>query len=795
MKILKRILLAILVLLAVAVAVVFIYLNKQAPKYEGSLEAEGISAETEVLFDEFGIPHIYAENAGDAYFALGYVHAQERLFQMELIKRLISGRMAELLGPDLVKTDQYFLTLGVREEAKRMAALAFPARETPMQKEGFAYIDGINHFINTGTMPLEFQLLGIKKEPYTMEDMYSTVIYMAMAFTNGFKIDLVLEEIEKVYGQAYLQDWFMNYASYHQPTMAEDSTGLPDNALSLNGAFPDLFLPVWEGSNAWVVSPSKSKSGQVITANDTHIAFSQPSVWYEAHLEYPGFSFYGSYLAGVPFAAIGHNRDISWGMTIFPMDISDLYLEKSNPENPDEVWVDDHWQAVEKIQKVIKVKGAADVECTVKKTRHGPIMNEVMEGMGEAPVSFWWSLFELPNNSVKAFYDMGHARNIDEARAAAATNDILGLNVVYGDKDGNIALWSSGKIPKRPAHVNPAQFLDGASGADELLGYYDFSENPQSENPESGFLVSANNEPQPVNGIIYPGYYLPNGRVNRITELLASKGNWTIEEMKNIHGDYTSAIHADNATKIVGILKNSGMSDDEMTLLNLMDGWSGEHGAESKAAIVYNKFIYYMTLEGLGDELSPLAFEEVLKSYSYRNSVPNFINNPASPWWDNVSTADAHESQQDIFKLAFEETAANLYAGLGKDLGKWRWADVNILTHVHPIGRKKPFDKIFNVGPFPTAGGNGVPNKQEHVLSADDQYNVQSGPALRILLDFADVDHSLNINPTGQSGNIMSDHYDDQAEMYVNVQYHTQKMNRQDIEKNARQLVFKPKEQ
>lgn len=163
MKILKRFLLAILVLLVVAVAVVFVYLNKQAPQYEGSLVAEGISAETEVLFDEFGIPHIYAENAEDAYFALGYVHAQERLFQMELIKRLISGRMAELLGPDLVKTDKYFLTLGVREEAKRMAALAFPARETAMQKEGFAYIDRINHFINTGTMPLEFQLLGIKR--------------------------------------------------------------------------------------------------------------------------------------------------------------------------------------------------------------------------------------------------------------------------------------------------------------------------------------------------------------------------------------------------------------------------------------------------------------------------------------------------------------------------------------------------------------------------------------------------------------------------------------------------------
>lgn len=792
MKIVFRIALVLLLLIVIALAFGYRFLQKQAPRYEGEVTAEVLKAEAEILFDEYGVPHIYADNAEDAYFALGYAHAQERLFQMELIRRLISGRMAELLGPELLETDKYFLTLGVREEAQRMAKTQFGERSSQMQKQGWAYIDGINHFINTGKAPLEFTMLGIEKEPFTMEDMFSTIIYMSMAFTSGFKIDLVLEQANNSLGAAYLEDWFMNYEHYPRQSEAVDSTGLPLDALSIKDVFPDMFLPVWEGSNAWAVAPSRTKSGQVITANDTHIPFSQPSVWYEAHLEYPGFSFYGNYLAGVPFAAVGHSRDVSWGLTIFPVDITDLYRERHNPENPDEVWVDDHWESMEIVNKTIKVKGAEDVQLAVKKTRHGPVMNDVLDNLGEEPVSFWWSLFKLPNNAVRAFYDLAHSKNIDQAREAAAINDILGLNIIYGDKDGNIAWWASGKIPKRPDHVNPTRFLDGASGKDEFLGWYDFTENPQSENPESGMLVSANHEPDPYNGKSFAGYYLPKGRFNRITQLLSAKSDWTVEEMKAIHADHTSAIHEENTKMILEVLKDSKFTEKEKLLLNLMDGWEGDHPVDGKAAIVYNKFIYFMTEYGLLDELGEKAFEEVLKSYSYRISIPSFISNPDSPWWDDLTTSDIKESQKEIFEKSLRATAENLYGALGENVDNWKWEDVNTVTHVHPIGRKKPFDRIFNVGPFGTSGGNGVPNKQEHRLSAADKYAVGSGPALRILLDFADVEHSLNINPTGQSGNIMSPHYDDQAEMYINVQYRTQKMNRTEIEQNARKLVFKP---
>lgn len=791
MKLLRKIFFLLVILLVIAAVSGYFYLNNQAPQYSGEIQSDKIQGETEILFDEYGIPHIYAENAEDAYFALGYAHAQERLFQMTLISRLVAGRMSEFLGEPLIKTDKYFRTMGVHKQAERMAKIHFSERKTPRQKEAGAYIDGVNHFMNMGNSPIEFKLLGIEKEPFTEVDVFSNLIFTSMAFIGGHKSDIILEQIKNSLGDAYLEDLFMNSANYQQDRgIVQDSILLSDQALSLNTIFPDQFLPTWDGSNAWVIAPSRSKSGKVITANDTHIPFSQPSVWYEAHLEYPGFSFYGSYLAGVPFAAVGHSKDVSWGLTIFIMDIVDLYVEKINPEDDTQAWENDHWADMAIRQERIKVKDGETVEFDIKTTRHGPIMNDVVENLGDKPVSLWWSLFDLPGDAVNCFYDLAHAKNMAEAKNAAALNDYLGLNILYGDKDGNIAWWASGKIPKRPAHVNPAVFLDGASGADEYLGFYDFSENPMIENPESGVIVSANQEPHAVNGFVYPGYYVPNGRFDRITDLLSQKEKWSIDELKAVHADNTSAIHADNAHFFARKLQEI---DEFKTneILDILVNWSGDYPLESTAAVIYTKLVYYLTDYILRDELNEEAFKEAIGSYSFKNSFPKFTQNPDSPWWDDVTTSDVKETQMDILTKAFKQTSSDLVAQLGADHTQWKWKNVHTLTHVHTIGRKEPFDKVFNVGPMAAPGGNGVPNKQQYTLSPDGKYEITSGPALRILVDFADLENSININPTGQSGNFMSPHYSDQAKMYNEVVYRKQKMNRQDIEKDARKLVFK----
>ena len=246
---------------------------------------------------------------------------------------------------------------------------------------------------------------------------------------------------------------------------------------------------------------------------------SQPSVWYEAHISYPGFDFYGNYLAGVPFGVIGHSRDLGWGLTIFPFDGIDLYREKSNPENENQVWANDHWEDLEIQDEVIKVKDAEDILFKRKVSRHGPVINAVASELDSNemhPITFWWNYLQGPTKNLEAIYEMNHASNMEEAKAGAAKIDFIGLNVVYGDKEGNIAHWAAGRIPKRPEHVNSKFILDGASGKDEIVGFYDFSENPIRENPEKGFLASANNDPGYIGTNYYSGYYCPPNRYNRI---------------------------------------------------------------------------------------------------------------------------------------------------------------------------------------------------------------------------------------------------------------------------------------
>ncbi len=789
MKIIKRILLSFILIFALIGISAYIFLKRQAPQYDGTIKYDGLHEQVDVLFDDFGVPHIYANNNEDAYFALGYVHAQERLFQMELIRRLISGRLSEFLGDKLVKTDTYFKTLGLRKQAERLAKTHISEAKTNMQKEGLAYLKGINHFIETRPLPIEYTLLGLEAEPFTADDAFSTLIYMALGFADGYKFDMVMNQVNAKMGEEYLYDWYQNYTGYWDSILIKRDTA----SLSMvQPSFaPPMPIPIWTGSNGWVIAPSKTASGRAILANDTHIGFSQPSVWYEAHIEYPGFSFYGNYLAGVPFAAVGHNKDIAWGLTIFPMDITDIYKEKVNPENDNQVWDVDHWVDMKIQKETILVKGGDPVELSIKSTKHGPIINDIFENSGKDVAAFWWSLFDLPGDAITCFYDLGHAQNMDQARAAAAKNDILGLNILYADKDDNIAWWASGKIPKRPAHVNPVLFLDGASGKDELLGYYDFSFNPREENPARGFIVSANHEPVFKN-IKIPGTYLPNNRFHRLSELLAQKKLWRLEDLKAFQGDVTTHTYEKMAHFFAQELSKDPINKSNQAALKILADWKGDYPRDGVAPIIFTKLTYHLAKNTIADEIGEKTFDEFVKSYMFFQGLNVFVYNESSPWWDDITTPEK-ETRHALLNKAFKQTMEELNQQLGTDMQKWHWQDVHSLTHVHAIGRKSPFDKIFNVGPFPIQGGGDTPNKQRFAFNGKGIYKVHGGAALRILLDFADVEHSLNINPTGQSGNIMSKHYKDQAQMYVDDQYRVQLMKREEIEKSGETLRFRNK--
>ena len=753
MKLVKRILLGLLVLLLLACGASYYFLQSSKPKYEGTLQLEGLNSPVEVYFDKFGIPHIYAENEEDAQYALGYCHAQDRLFQMEMIRRVSNGELAAILGPDLAKTDRFFRTIGVKEQAKKSAVLFHELDDNdPMKKAAQAYYKGINAFMEQGPTPLEFQILGIEKRPFTIEDTYAIYGYMGFSFAQAFRTDPLLVRVMEKYGSEYLNDLDVHWNPVAQ-TIPVSGGNYQDTLLSQGFGIEQLFesLPVapWIGSNAWVIGPSKTKSGQVIFSNDTHMQFSQPSVWYEAHLVYPGQNIYGGYLAGVPFMVLGHNEHLAVGLTMFENDDIDFYVEQINPENPNQAKFKGSWEEMKVREEVVKVKGADDLVFEVKTTRHGPIVNDAIEHVSNTtgePVSMWWIFNEFPVASLAASYTMSRAKDMATCRAGVAMGIAPGLNVMYGDKAGNIAWWTMAKLPIRPDHVNSKLFLDGASGADEILGYFDFKDNPQSENPAEGFVYSANNQPDTSAGYFHEGYYIPEDRALRIVNILSQDKKWDLEAAKAFINDTKSPISPGVAKAILQDVQLTEASENESKAMELLQNWNGENELDDIAPTIYTKLVYN-TLEGVfKDELGAEDFSTFLSTHIYKRTYPFLVKNPLSKWWDDIAT-DEKEGRAAITTKAFQKTIAELEAQLGSDMDHWQWKKVHAITHPHALGQVPSLAKVFNVGPFPINGNNETVNNLQFKPTGSGEYRVTGGPAKRRIIDFADLEHSINVHP------------------------------------------------
>jgi penicillin amidase len=785
MKILKFMFWSLLILLLLISGSVYFYLESKLATRSGELNMPGLSERVEVVFDKWAIPHIYAQHETDAYMALGFLHAQDRLFQMEMLRRMANGRLAEILGPDLVKIDTFFRTLGIRQFAKEYVD-SIPKNTTPF-KALEAYIAGINRFVETGPAPIEFDLLGIPKRPFTVADSISVGGYMAYSFAAAFKTDPLCSFVKDKYGPEYLKDLdysveraFPNQFSFATNLALGEITALVSEIEALGGS-----IGLFEGSNAWLVNGKKSNSGKPILANDPHINFAVPAVWYEAHLVTPGFEIYGHHIAAVPVALLGHNRQMGWGLTMFKNDDIDFFREKANPDNPNQVWFKDHWEDLIITTETIAVKGQADVIVTVRQSRHGPIVSDVVAGLkGQTdPISMWWAYLEKSNRVFDGFYDLAHSTSIEDARKAAAKIHAPGLNILYGNRDGNIGWWAAGKIPIRPQHANSKFVLDGSSGNDEYRGHWDFSKNPQMENPSSGIIISANQQPEDQGFGVVPGYYPIPDRALRIRALLEEKNHWQAHEMKTIQHDTLTRINFFVRAQIIPVLEaQPKVSEDPAAknALEILKDWKGNQDANTVGPTLFSQFLYDFVELTFEDELGDTFFNTFLRTRMLRKTIYKILLNPRSLWWDNVTT-DKKETFEEIVVDAWLKTVGLLKENLGNDPGKWFWGKVHTLEHVHPVGRKKPFNFIFNIGPFEVDGATETVNNFGFVLSGG-HHRVNYGPSTRRIIDFADPENSFGINPTGQSGYFWDKHYSDQAKMLARGEYRKQLINREEIQ-------------
>jgi penicillin amidase len=798
MKILKRILVGIIALALLIVVAVYIYLNSTKPTYSGELTLEGLQKPVEVLYDDYGVPHIYAQNDEDAYYALGYVHAQDRLFQMEMIRRAAGGRLSEILGPDLLKTDKLFRTLGINKFAREQAQKYLNADTSAFQKAALAYQKGINQFVKTGTTPLEFTIMGIPKTDFTPEDIYLAVGFMSFGFAEGLRVDPVLEKIRNELGAEYLKDLAVQTPSNAEiiknfngtPRQASVQTKASDSMIAFfSDALEKIPVPLWQGSNGWAIAGNRTASGAPILANDTHIGFAQPAVWYEAHLEAPGFRFYGHHIAGIPFGLLGQNDFCGWGLTMFENDDTDFFVEEFDDNGKVKYkgeWVDVVWR-----KELIKVKGELDVEIVIPVTPHGNVINEVIDFTEETkPTALYWVLNQLSNESLQAAYTLNHASTFAQAEHAASLFSSPGLNVMYADVQGNIAWWAVAKLPIRPAHVASKFFLDGSSGNDDYLGFYDFSKNPHSVNPPSGYVYSANNQPDSVDGVLYPGYYYPRSRAGRIVELISQDKKWTVEDIQTLDLDVTSHMHADIAHELAAILKSVNKSEYNL-IVETLAAWKGDHGVDQIAPSIYNNLLSQVMRMAMADEITDKAFESLAATSILKNTYEQFIKNENSPWWDNRQTDDK-ETRAQIVEQAAHKTIELLTKTSGNNPNEWTWGKIHTLTHKHAFDAVKPLKGFFNVGPFTVSGGSEVINNLHYKLDTTGYFPVDGGPALRKITDFSNVETGITVSPSGQSGNVMSDHYSDQAEMFATGKFRKMLMNKEEIKSQSKSLLLKP---
>jgi len=777
---------------------VFFLLKSYKPQYSGEIVLNDLKEEVTVYHDEYGIPHIYAENKADLYYALGYLHAQERLFQMEMLRRIASGRLSEIIGTKTLEFDKFFRTLQVNKTAELSVKTYFNDENLPYVKDVNNYLKGVNEFLMNGKTPVEYQLMGIPKKEFTPVDLFNIAGYMAFSFAEGFKTDPMITKVQNELGNQYLEDIISSYVSGTERIPLNNDTSINYSALSqisqtTDKIIEDLPLPFFKGSNSWVLSGNKTESGNVIFANDTHIAYSQPSVWYEAHLECPGFSLYGNFIGGIPFSLLGHNRELAWGLTMFENDDVDFYFEEINPEDSTQYKNGDTWDNFEYITETIKVKDSSDLNITVRKTKRGTIINDVIKNVGDKPISLFWTFTQMPSELMQAFYGLNNSHNINDVRDAASKISAPGLNIMYGDKIGNIAYWAAGKITKYKDSVFYSDRIQSHKNAN--IGFYEFSENPQSINPSSGFVYSANNQPDSINGILYPGYYASEDRAVRIIDLLNTDNKWTVEKIMKIQPDVTSPIMPKTVKEILSNLDNNILkkSDNHKKAYEILENWNGEHLKESQGPVIYNRLIRKIIELTMTDELGEEDIEFMTHGHTAERSIPVLIRNNNSVWWDNINT-DKKESRKDIFTIAFDSTIVALNKELGENTDNWIWEKVHTVEYEHFIGKSVPlFRKVFNVGPYSIWGGKQVLNQISFSISKNGKYKSTSGPAMRTIIDFSDIENkSYSVIPTGQSGIFMSKHYSDQAELYNDGKYRKQMMNKDEIIEKSKKLILKP---
>ena len=785
MRFLFRFLILVLVGGALTAGAGYVYLRRSLPLVEGQVSLPGLTGPVEVLRDRFGIPHIFAAAPEDASFALGFAHAQDRLWQMEMNRRIAAGRVAEVVGPPGLETDRFMRTLGVRRVAE--ANLRRFDAETLRHLE--AYAAGVNAFIaSDAVLPPEFWILRVTPEPWTPADSVAWMKMMAWDLGGNWRSELLRLHLARRLPSARIQEFLAPYpgdAPVELPDLKKFYEGLEKKGTGVaraNNYDPD---PEFGASNSWVVSGARSATGKPLLANDPHLGLTAPAVWYFAHLQAPGLNVIGATLPGVPGVVVGRNDRIAWGFTNTGPDVQDLYIERLDAKFTE-------------IEELIRVKGAPDEKLVVRVSRHGPVISDVSRAAlaavprGHALAMAWTALAE-DDLTMQAGMRLQRARNWQDFLAALRYLHVPQQNVTYADVDGNIGFIAAGRVPIRKLG-NELKGLAPAPGWDvryDWAGWVPFDELPRAFNPPAGSIVTANHK------IVPPGYsywitseWQPPYRARRIEALLQETRKHDAASFGRIHADTVSLAVRE---LLPHLLKAEAATEEAQKALDLLARWDGTMAAERPEPLIAVAWWRELARALYADELGDAFRTNWLTRAVF---VGNVLANRGGQarWCDDLRTRRS-ESCAEVLSASLDKALADLSRRYGSDMARWRWGEAHAAQHRHrPLSRNAFLARWFDIN-VPTPGDAYTVNVGRSDFN-DEQapYANRHAASLRAIYDLADPQRSLFIHSGGQSGNPFSKHYRAFAEAWARGEYIPMLSDRQRVEADgAQRLVLAPR--
>ncbi len=787
------------VILIAGLVLSYYLVTKSFPQTSGSLALIGLSNNVNVFRDEYGVPHIYAESEEDAYAAVGYLHAQDRLWQMEMIRRAGMGRLAEILGEPALKVDRMFRTVGLWKLTKNLTASLDDHSRRLLE----SYAKGVNAYIQSGKghYPVEFDVLNFSPEPWQVEHSVVVSRLMGWELNHARWVDVVLGELVERFGAAKAAEVFPRWEDDAPLIIPEPSKGkrIAESLrqfLDADQTYRALVgAPAFSGgSNAWVVSGAKSVTGKPILANDPHLALTAPARWYELHVVAPGLDVGGASLPGVPFVVIGHNRHLAWGVSNAMADDEDFYVEEVDSlQHPTRYRFNNSWRPMTQEVDTILVKGSNPVFLTIYKTHRGPVVNrfEAAAELSQHLITMRWTGYEQ-SSEAKAFYLINKATSWKDFREALRHFALPAQNFVYADVDGNIGYRTGGLLPVRKMK-GPTLPYPGTTDEFDWKGFVPFDRMPEVINPPQGYIATANNK---IIADSYPYYvsyhWEPPWRAMRINELLQSQQKLSVEDFQRMQTDAVSP----HAREIVPLILQAYQGHESLSrqtteALTYLRNWDFEMKSDNVATSLFQSFFTNVIRNTFEDEMG----ERLLALYDTLASIPmtvttRLLKEGNSSWFDNISTP-GRETRDDIIRQSFDGALQELKALLGGELKEWRWGRLHKVEFTHVLGDVPILRSIFNVGPYQVPGSHSTIWKGDYRLARPFVNHV--GPSMRQIFDLSDPNNTRAVTPPGQSGQAFHKHYNDQIHLWLEGGFRQVPMDREIIErKNYDHLILNP---